>query len=170
MGNLTTIKREIEINQPKEKVWKALADFGNICHGHPAVSKSFITSSQKEGVGATRHCDFTMMGASAEERVAEWNDGKNIKIEVTTLRKMPGIDTMALDLAIKSQGEKTILSGTMEYSMKNMFFDLMNGLVMKTMNAKLLDGIMAGHKLYIETGTIVNEKTKLDVSIVKKIA
>ena len=40
---------------------------------------------------------------------------------------------------------------------------------MKNMNAKLLDGIMAGHKLYIETGTIVNEKTKLDTSIVKKI-
>lgn len=37
------------------------------------------------------------------------------------------------------------------------------------MNAKLLDGIMAGHKLYIETGTIVNEKTKLDLSQVKKM-
>jgi hypothetical protein len=38
---------------------------------------------------------------------------------------------------------------------------------MKNINAKLLDGIMAGHKLYIETGTIVNDKTKLDTSIVK---
>lgn len=37
-------------------------------------------------------------------------------------------------------------------------FDIMNSLMMKNMNAKLLDGIMAGHKLYIETGTIVNEK------------
>ena len=45
----------------------------------------------------------------------------------------------------------------------------MNSLMMKNMNAKLLDGIMAGHKLYIETGTIVNEKTKLDLSTVKKI-
>ena len=79
MRALTTIKREITINQSTEKVWKALADFGNICHGHPAVSKSFITSTQKEGVGATRHCDFTMMGASAEEKVTEWNEGKNIK-------------------------------------------------------------------------------------------
>jgi hypothetical protein len=47
MGKITTIKREIEINQSKDKVWKALADFGNICHGHPAVSKSFITSDTK---------------------------------------------------------------------------------------------------------------------------
>jgi hypothetical protein len=106
MGKITTIKREIEINQSKDKVWKALADFGNICHGHPAVSKSFITSAQKEGVGATRHCDFTMMGASAEEKVTEWNDGKNIKIEVQELKKMPGIKTMALDLAIRNSGRK----------------------------------------------------------------
>ena len=169
MRQTTTIKREIEINQSKGKVWKAIANFGNICHGHPAVSKSFITSSQKEGVGATRHCDFTMMGASAEEKVTEWNDGKNIKIEVTELKKMPGIDTMALDLAIRENGEKTVLSSTMEYSMKNGFFEIMNSLMMKKMNAKLLDEIMAGHKLYIETGTIVNEKTKLDTSIVTQL-
>jgi hypothetical protein len=169
MSKVTTIKREIEIDQSKDNVWKALADFGNICHGHPAVSKSFITSTQKEGVGATRHCDFTMMGASAEEKVTEWNDGQNIKIEVQELKKMPGIDTMALDLAIRNQGEKTILTSTMVYTMKNGFFDVMNSMMMKKMNAKLLDGIMAGHKLYIETGTIVNDKTKLDLSLVKQV-
>jgi hypothetical protein len=169
MGKITTIKREIEINLTKDKVWKTLADFGNICHGHPAVSKSFITSTQKEGVGATRHCDFTMMGASAEEKITEWNDCKNIKIEVQELKKMPGIKTMALDLAIRNQGENTILTGTMAYSMKNGFFDVMNSLIMKKMNSKLLDGIMAGHKLYIETGNIVNDKTKLDLSIVKQV-
>jgi hypothetical protein len=158
----------LKSTKPKTKVWKALADFGNICHGHPAVSKSFITSTQKEGVGATRHCDFTMMGASAEELVTEWNEGKNIKIEVQELKKMPGIKTMALDLAIRQKGDKTILSSTMAYAMKNGFFDIMNSLMMKNMNAKLLDGIMAGHKLYIETGTIVNEKTKLDLSQVTK--
>lgn len=169
MGSTTTIKRQIEINMPQEKVWAALADFGNICHGHPAVSQSFVTSTQKSGVGATRHCDFTMMGASAEEKVVDWNEGKNIKIEVYELNKMPGIDTMALDLAIKPNGNNTLLSSTMQYTMKNAFFDIMNSLMMKSMNAKLLDGIMAGHKLYIETGTIVNEKTKLDLSQVTEI-
>jgi hypothetical protein len=56
----------------------------------------------------------------------------------------------------------------MEYTMKNVLFDVMNSMMMKNMNAKLLDGIMAGHKLYIETGTIVNDKTKLDLSQVTK--
>jgi len=169
MGKSTTFKRAIEINAPIEKVWSALSDFGNICHGHPAVSKSFITSDVKTGVGATRHCDFTMMGASAEEKVVSWNEGKNVKIEVYKLNKMPGIDTMAMDLSIQKDGANTVLTGTMVYSMKNGFFDVMNSLMMKGMNSKLLDGIMAGHKLYIETGTIVNEKTKLDLTRVKNL-
>ncbi len=164
MGKTTTIKREIEINLPKENVWKALADFGNICHGHPAVSKSWITSAQKEGVGATRHCDFTMMGATGEERIIDWNEGKNVKVEVYELHKMPGINTMEMDLAVREKGGHSVLTGTMQYTMKNGFFDIMNSIMMKGMNTKILDGIMAGHKLYIETGTIVNEKTKLDLT------
>ena len=67
----TQIIREIPIKLEPAQVWAQLADFGNICHGHPAVKKSFITSAQKTGVGATRHCDLTMMGATAEERVAD---------------------------------------------------------------------------------------------------
>jgi hypothetical protein len=170
MKKSTILKREIKINQPVEKVWSALADFGNICHGHPKVSKSFVTSSQKHGVGATRHCDFTMMGASAEERIIEWNDLENIKIEVYQLKKMPGIDQLSLDLAIQADGDQTILRSTMVYTMKNSFFDFMNSIMMKKMNAELLDSIMAGHKLYIETGTIVDDKTKLDLLQVKQIS
>ncbi len=169
MRKTTTFKRAIEINAPKEKVWKALADFGNICHGHPAVDTSHITSKQKEGIGATRHCDFNMMGATAEERVVDWNEGKNVKIEVYELKKMPGIKTTSLDLEIQAKGENTLLTATMEYTMKNFIFDIMNGLMMKGMNAKLLEGIVAGHKNYIETGKTVNKNTTLQLDKVIKL-
>ena len=49
--------------------------------------------------------------------------------------------------------------------MKNAFFDLVNTLVMKSMNTKLLNGILAGHKVYIETGELVTDKTPLDLSL-----
>lgn len=169
MKKVTTIIRQIQIHQNIQKTWEALADFGNICHGHPSVSKSYVTSIQKNGVGATRHCDFTMMGASAEERIIEWNEEKNIRIEVFELRKMPGIDTLTLDLQIEKNANETILTSVMKYTMKNGFFDFMNTIIMKKQNAKLLDGIMAGHKLYIETGQIVTEKTPLNLSQVIKI-
>ena len=166
----TQIIREIPIKLEPAQVWAQLADFGNICHGHPAVKKSYVTSAQKSGVGATRHCDFTMMGASAEERVIEWNEGKNITIEVYELHKMPGIDTLTLALGITANGDGTLLRGTMTYTMKNVLFDIMNTVMMKRMNAQLLDGIMAGHKKYMETGEIVNEKTPLDLRQVVHVA
>ena len=166
---MTIIKKEIEINLSRTAVWKILSDFGNICHGHPAVSKSYVSSEQKQGVGATRHCDFTMMGASAEERVVQWNEEKNIKISVYQLNKMPGIKTMELDLVLRDSQEGTVLTGVMEYSMKNGFFDVMNHLVMKSMNAKLLSGILAGHKKYMETGEVINDKTVLDLTQVVEL-
>ena len=166
---MTIIKKEIEINLSRTAVWKILSDFGNICHGHPAVSKSYVSSEQKQGVGETRHCDFTMMGASAEERVVQWNEEKNIKISVYQLNKMPGIKTMELDLVLRDSQEGTVLTGVMEYSMKNGFFDVMNHLVMKRMNAKLLSGILAGQKKYMETGEVINDKTVLDLTRVVEL-
>lgn len=169
MGKITTFKRAIEINATKEKVWDALADFGNICHAHPAVDTSNITSALKQGVGATRHCNFNMMGATSEERAIEWNEGKNMKIEAYEMKNLPGIEKIIVDFAIESIGENTLLTSTMEYSMKNSFFDMMNTLMMKKMNSQLIDGIAAGHKKYIETGEIIKKDTKLELDKVIKI-
>lgn len=163
MGKTTTFKRAIEINATKDQVWKALADFGNICHAHPAVDTSNITSKHKQGLGATRHCNFNMMGATSEERAIEWNEGRNIKIEAYEMKNLPGIQKIVVDFAIEAKGEKTLLTSTMEYSMKNPFFDMMNSLMMKKMNSQLIDGIAAGHKKYIETGEIVKKNTQLEL-------
>ena len=54
-----------------------------------------------------------MMGASAEERVVQWNEEKNIKISVYQLNKMPGIKTMELDLVLRDSQEGTVLTGVM---------------------------------------------------------
>jgi|GEM_PF-7070849 len=53
--------------------------------------------------------------------------------------------------------------------MKNLFFDVMNAVMMRGMNSKLLNGIVAGHKKYMETGEIVNEKTVLELDNVVKL-
>lgn len=160
---MTTFKREIEINASKEKVWQALAKFGDICHAHPAVLTSNLTSKQESGVGATRHCNFAMMGATSEERAIEWKEGESMKIEAYELKNLPGIKTMTVNFAVRQKGENAVLTSTMEYTMKNPLFDLMDALMMKKMNAQLLDGIVAGHKKYIEGGEIVTQKTVLEL-------
>lgn len=162
---MTTIKRKIEINASKEETWKAIANFGDICHGSPGVLKSYVTSQLKKGVGATRHCDFAMMGATAEERITEWKEGESLKIEIYELKKMPGIKSMEAEFAVKSvSANKSLLTATLNYDMKNAFFDVMNTLMMKGMNTKNWNAVLAGHKKYIETGEIVTQKTVLELN------
>ena len=160
---MTTISREIEINASKENVWKAIAKFGDICHASPGVLKSHVTSEQQEGVGATRHCDFAMNGATAEERVTQWNEGESLTIEVYELKKMPGIDKMDAAFSVRAKGDKTILKSDLTYSMKNVLFDAMNSMMVKKMNTKIWNSVMAGHKKYIETGERVVKETTLEL-------
>ena len=160
---MTTISREIEIDSSKEEVWKAIANFGDICHGSPGVLKSYVTSEQQEGVGATRHCDFAMMGATAEEKIIAWKEGESLSIEVYELNKMPGIKTMKADFSVRTENNKTVLRADLHYDMKNAFFNMVNSLMMKKMNSKNWNTVLAGHKKYIETGERVVQDTPLEL-------
>jgi hypothetical protein len=166
---MTTISREIEINASKEDVWKAIAKFGDICHASPGVLKSHVTSEQQEGVGATRHCDFAMNGATAEERVTQWQEGESLTIEVYDLKKMPGIDKMLAAFKVRTENNKTILRADLSYSMKNVLFDAMNSMMVKKMNTKVWNSVLAGHKKYIETGEMVVKETPLELDNVVSI-
>ena len=160
---MTTISREIEINKPKEDVWNAIAKFGDICHGSPTVLKSHVTSDQQEGVGATRHCDFTMMGATVEEKIIKWKEGESMSIEIYEFHKLPGMKSMVADFEVRTENGKTILRADLHYSMKNVLFDAMNSLMMKKMNTGNWNALLAGHKKYIETGERVLEDTVLEL-------
>ena len=166
---MTSFTKEIEINASKGKVWAALANVGDICHAHPSVLTSNLTSTQSVGVGTTRHCNFTMMGATSEERVTVWIEGESMTIEAYELKRLPGIKSMIVKFSVRENGNNSILTTTMEYTMKNPLFSLMNQLVMKKMNEKLLNGIVAGHKKYIEEGEIVTQKTVLALNKVVTI-
>ena len=103
------------------------------------------------------------MGASVEERVIEWNDGESLKIDIYEFKKLPGIDTMQAYFKVRQENGKTILRADLSYSMKNVFYDAMNALMMKKMNTKNWDTVLAGHKKYIETGERVVTKTVLEL-------
>ena len=83
----TKIKRRVKIDAPKAKVWKALADFGNVYKISKGVVSSHSTSKKKNGVGATRHCDLVNMGAQVDERITKWKEGEYMNIEIFKTKK-----------------------------------------------------------------------------------
>ena len=163
----TTIARKVTVDASPQKVWDALADFGSVSRLSPNIVKSYNTSEQAGGVGATRHCDFAMMGAEVEERIVEWNEGKSMKIDVYEVKNMPMITDMKAEFSLIPDGKSTIVSGIFEYNMKGALGILMNNITMKKMNEKAWVKFLAGIKHHLESGEDVEKSTKLDTSTVE---
>jgi len=164
----TSLKKEILINAPKEKVWSVVSDYGNVYLTSPNVAKSFITSDKKSGVGATRHCDFVGGGnVAVEEVITNWKDGESLTIDITEFKNFPMIKSLEGDFSVKSQGSQTLLSGIVTYEMLNFFGKIMNVLMMKRTLNKNWANFLAGIKYNVETGKPVDENTELDTSPVK---
>ena len=162
----TRIEKEVIIDASKEKVWEVVTDFGGIYKASPAVLKSYLTTEQKTGVGTERHCDFTMMGASVEERIIEWNEGESIKIDIYKRKNLPLVKDMIAEFKVREENGKTILKASLDYSMSGGLGSLMNAMMMKKMNNKNWDNVLAGFKKHSESGELVDQKTKLDVGAV----
>jgi len=132
----TVISRKVVINASKQKVWDALADFGNIQNMSPNISKSYLTSDKTNGVGAQRHCDFTSMRAQVEERIVEWNEGESFKIHIYERKNMPMIADIHSEFKLEEEDNQVTLIGSFAYGMSNGLGNFLNKLMMKKMNIK----------------------------------
>ena len=98
----TIITRTVKINAPSNKVWDALADFGNVQNLSPNIASSYLMTEQPNGVGATRHCNFTMMGAEVDEKITQWDLGKSLTIELYNPKKLPFMRMMEANFKIEA--------------------------------------------------------------------
>jgi ligand-binding SRPBCC domain-containing protein len=169
----TEITLEVEIDAPIEKVWANFKDVGGIYKNSPTVDSSYVISAIREGVGAKRYMIMSkaFKGAILEEENMIWNEAEHYqKFNAYRIYKVPGIQTMGGDFRLTAKGNKTILTSTLNYSMKNRMFGMMNGMMGRKKFEKVWTSILAGYKYHSETGTRVTEKTVLamkDVKLVK---
>jgi hypothetical protein len=171
--SLTETTVEVEINASIEKVWAEFANIGNIYLSSPTVAKSNLSSEKQYGIGATRHMEMSKMikkGAELDERVIAWEEGNYMKMEVYKIYKVSGIKTMGGDFKLIEKNGKTILRSTLNYSMVNGMWGLMNNMMGRKKFAKVWKSVIAGYKYHIETGKQVTEDTELDLDTVKLIS
>ena len=168
---MTTITREVLINASKQHVWDVLADFGNVSRTSPTISKSYLTSDETIGLGTTRHCDLTMMGAQLEERIVGWQEGELLQIDIYEWKNMPGIKAMSAEFKVQEEGSQTRLQATMNYELKwGVMGNMMDAMMMRNMNSKGWTQFMAGIKHFAETGNEITPEVKLNVQPVIAIA
>ena len=168
---MATLIREIRINAPKEQVWDVLADFGGIQAFNPSVPNSFTTTGQNSGVGAERHCDLALAGASLEERITEWVDGEKMVIEIYEGKKTPPFKKAFATISVRESGPNaTIVRGTLDYTLKfGPIGSLMDTFMVKPQFSNAWAGLFAGLKHYVETGEEVSSPSGLDFASVQAV-
>lgn len=161
---MTTFKKQISINVPKQDVWDIISDLGAIYKFNPGVSKSYYTTDQKEGVGAARICELQPAGKILET-VKNWKKGSGFLLQIDPIEKAPPIKNFSGLFELESLDlDRTQLSVTIDYSMKlGVIGLLLNKLIIQSKMEEGIDDLLKGLKLHAEKGLIIKNMKSLEV-------
>ena len=145
---MTTVTGEIHIDAPRQKVWDVLADIGTVSVWNPVIANSYSTSEAKEGVGASRHCDFPD-GGYVKERAVEWKPGEAIRFN--TFEGSVPFDNFNGSFAVRDDGQGTAVSLTLGFDVRP-DAPLDAAEAERQNREELIPAVLAGLKHYAETG------------------
>jgi len=162
---MTTVSAEIQIAAPKARVWAILADLGDVVSFHPFVTKSYYQpTSTRTGVGASRVCEFGP-ALSVRETAMDWREGQSYILGIDVVKgPKPPIEGFQGHLSVQDIPGGTLARIEMRYEPKyGPLGWLMDRLMIRPQYARMLPGIMAGLKHYVETGE------QVDLGVLKRI-
>jgi len=144
---IITVEYEAIVNVTPQTAWEVLADYVNVGEFHGGVQSSHIIGSKGQGVGGDRFCQIDKK-VSVKEKITTWKEGEYYTYEVYEWENFP-LKRMYNSFGVKVNGEgKTVIYSTINYRLKNGFFELMaKGKLKKSAR----DGIL-WYKDYMETG------------------
>lgn len=145
---MTKLHHEIKINAPVEKVWQVLANLEAVQHYNPLVKGAHYVSPNKEGVGATRYCDFKPKGFS-KERVIEWKPKEVLGLEIAESSWPMKFSRWWTRLKPEAGG--TLVTQDLEYEVKwGVIGKIMNALMMRGKLDKVVAEVFQGLKQFVE--------------------
>lgn len=168
---MTTLSARVRIDAPRDVVWNALADFGGTWKYNPNVITSRSLTDANSGVGAERHCDLTLAGATVRERILEWDDAGSYTLEIYEGDKLPPIKSIVARLSLSEENGQTIAEGTMSYDTKfGPIGWLTDRMIVRKQFGRAWQGIFAGLKHHAETGEIAERGVRLPYDDVVRVA
>lgn len=145
---MTVVTSEIRIDASRDKVWDVLSDLGSVSVWNPALANSYYTSEAKEGLEASRHCDFPD-GGYVKESTLEWNHGESFKLDI--YEGTVPFESATGGFVLADDGDGTIATVTIEYDLKaDVPVDPQE--IERQNREELVPLILASLKHYVETG------------------
>ncbi|MDX1531436.1 MAG: SRPBCC family protein [Rhodothermales bacterium] len=143
-----TFRESILIEAPREAVWAALADIGEIHRWNPGVHDSRRTSEQAEGVGATRYCDLGGRNYLDEEVVA-WDPPERLTMRVVETN-LP-FDHADIHFTLREGAGGTVVAVSPEYALKyGPVGALLDRLWVRQQYRRGMEALLSGLKAHVE--------------------
>lgn len=106
---MVQIQADVEIDAPRETVWKRLADLGSIQGWAAPIADSECEG--EPGLGAVRRCRFAD-GGEIEETITEWTEGEGLAYEIAS--ENPVFDGARSAWRVDEAGEGTRVTYEMD--------------------------------------------------------
>ena len=113
---MATIRNEITINAPIEKIWRALTEIDLLDKYDPTVKTSTSITPIKSGMGAKRKVEMLDGKNWFEERVIEFKVNEALTYELTAC-SFP-IHTLKHTYSFETTGDQTKVKQIMDYTVK----------------------------------------------------
>ncbi|MBS1689044.1 MAG: SRPBCC family protein [Bacteroidetes bacterium] len=146
---MTTLKNEIAINAPVEKIWAVLSDLPLLEKYDPTVLKSELVSTETSGIGAKRKVYMKDGKNWFEEKITIWQPNESLTIQLTNCT-FP-ISGLAHSYSFSTNGNNTIVRQVMKYEVKyGVLGKIMDWLMIKKQSDKGIKLFMSGLKNIVE--------------------
>jgi ligand-binding SRPBCC domain-containing protein len=146
---MATIRNEIIIDAPIEKVWKALTEIDWLEKYDPTVKKSIALTNTKSGVGAKRKVEMLDGKNWFEERVAEFKTNEAITYELTAC-SFP-IHKLQHSYSFETVGGKTKVKQVMAYKVKfGLIGQLLDVIMIRKQSDAGVKKFFVGLKAFVE--------------------
>ena len=146
---MTTLKNEIAIDAPIEKVWGFLSEMEGLENLDPNVKKSTPLTSTKSGIGATRKVDMQDGKNWFEEKVTASQTNESLSFELTAC-PFP-VQKLNYTFLLKKMGDQVLVQQQMNYQIKfGLFGKLLDTLLIRKLYNKGIKQFFVGLKSHAE--------------------
>lgn len=147
---MATIRNEITIDAPVEKVWLHLTDLELLEKYDPTVKGSKLVSNERTGIGAKRKVDMADGKNWFEEKVTVFEPNRALTYELTAC-SFP-VHKLSHTYSFETTGKATKVRQVMEYTVRFGWLGrLLDALIMRRQSDAGIKKFFAGLKSYSES-------------------
>jgi len=154
---MSIISRSIQVTASPEDTWRVVRDFGGVHRWHAKVESSPLLSSNNEGLGAKRRCEFYDKSSVVEEIISYDEGDRFLEVSLSEF-SMPltqATATMKVDPAEGGGAEVTL---SMNFGVKyGPIGWVMDRAMMRPMMGKMFGQVLDGLRTHLETGQPIGE-------------